>query len=154
ALGKTSDVIANAIHNPHKFMANYHRHRNRFLRPRVPVEDVHVRAADGCFQDADEHIIAANIWNRNLLEPETRLRFGFDNRLHHRLHDSKLGEAWQREKIFARQVRWREKGFTFLKDFFAKAIAPQSVFLRIQRFFVDTMPVSLAKRVWRRTAMA
>src|SRR5262249_51846301 len=50
ALGKTSDVIANPIHNPHKFMTNYHRHRNRFLCPCVPVIDVHVRAADGCFK--------------------------------------------------------------------------------------------------------
>src|SRR5215467_2330649 len=124
APGKTSDVIANAIHNPHKFMTNYHRHRNRLLCPCVPVVDVHVRAADGCFQDADEHIIAANVWNRNLLEPETRLCFGFDNRLHHRLHESKLGEARAREKIFARQVRWRERGLT-LKDFSQKPIAPQ-----------------------------
>jgi hypothetical protein len=47
---------------------------------------VHVRATDGCLQDADEYIIAADSWNRNLLEPEARLRFGFDNCLHRLLH--------------------------------------------------------------------
>ena len=65
ALGKPSDVIADRSTTPDKFMTDYHRHRNRFLCPGVPIVDVHVRAADGCFQDADEHIIAADV-----LEPE------------------------------------------------------------------------------------
>jgi hypothetical protein len=86
------DVIADSIHNADKLMANDHRHGNRFLRPCVPVIDVHVRATDGCLQDADEHIIAADFWNRNLLEPKTWFRFGFDNRVH-RLHDRKLGQS-------------------------------------------------------------
>src|SRR5262249_44584079 len=45
ALRKTFHVIAHAIDNADKLVANYHRHRNRLLRPRVPIVDVHVRAA-------------------------------------------------------------------------------------------------------------
>ena len=66
---KSFHVIANAIHNADKLMANDHRYRDRFLCPRVPIVDVHVRAADRCFQHADQHIVAADIWNGNFLEP-------------------------------------------------------------------------------------
>jgi hypothetical protein len=62
---------------------------------------VQVRAADGRFQHANQHIVAADLWDGNILEPQTRLGSGFDNRLHRRLHDSKLGEAANRGKIFA-----------------------------------------------------
>src|SRR5262245_19244693 len=41
ALRESFDVIAHAIDNADKFMANYHWHRDRFLRPGVPVIDVH-----------------------------------------------------------------------------------------------------------------
>src|SRR4029453_11969018 len=101
AAPKTFDVVAHAIHNADKLMANDHRYGNRFLRPCVPVKDVHVRATDGCLQDADEHIIAADCRNRNLLEPETWFRFGFDNRLHRHLHDRKVCKSAERGKIFA-----------------------------------------------------
>ncbi len=69
AAGEPFYVIAHAIDNADKLMADDHRHRNRFLRPRVPVVDVHVRAADGCFQHADQHIVAADFWNGNFFEP-------------------------------------------------------------------------------------
>jgi hypothetical protein len=98
---KTFYVIAHAIHNADKLMANDHWNWNRFLRPRIPVIDVHVRATDGCFQDANQHVVAAYFWNRNIFEPKTGLRFRFDNRLHRRLHDSKLGESTRRGKSFA-----------------------------------------------------
>jgi hypothetical protein len=101
AAGEPFYVIANAIDNTDKLMANDHRHRNRFLRPGIPVVNVHVRAADGCFQDADLRIVTADLWNGNLLEPQTGLGSGFDNRLHGGLHNSKLGESGKREKIFA-----------------------------------------------------
>ena len=69
ASGKTLDVIANAIHNTDKFVTNDHRHWNRFLRPGIPIIDVYVRAADGCFQNTDEHIATTDRWNRNFFEP-------------------------------------------------------------------------------------
>src|SRR5437870_6573723 len=84
AAGEPFYVLAHAIDNADKLMANDHRHRNRFLRPGIPVVDVHVRATDGCFQHANQHIVAADLWNRNLFEPKTGLCFRFDNRLHRR----------------------------------------------------------------------
>src|SRR5260370_11550637 len=69
AAPKAFDVVAHAIHNADKLMANDHRHGNRFLRPCIPVVDVHVRAADRCFQHANQHVVAANFWNRNFLDP-------------------------------------------------------------------------------------
>src|SRR6266481_9222237 len=46
AAGEPFYVLAHAIDNTDKLMADDHRHRNRFLRPRIPVVDVHVRTAD------------------------------------------------------------------------------------------------------------
>src|SRR5881397_3462912 len=43
ALSIAFHLIAHAIRNTDKFMPNGHRHRNRFLRPRVPIIDVDVR---------------------------------------------------------------------------------------------------------------
>jgi hypothetical protein len=86
-------VITDKIDNSHKFVADGHWHRNCFLRPRVPVINVHVGPADGCLQDADEHLIAADFRNRNFLEPQARLRSAFHDGLHHFLHAKKLGEA-------------------------------------------------------------
>jgi hypothetical protein len=73
---------------------------------------VHVRATDGCLQDADEHIITADYGNRNLLEPETRLRFGFDNRFHRPLHDGKVFKSAERGKIFAKRRMKTRSGMT------------------------------------------
>src|SRR5215831_12131982 len=58
ALCKPFHMIAYIIDNAYKLMPDCHRHRNRLLRPGVPVVDVQVRAADGRFQHADQHIIS------------------------------------------------------------------------------------------------
>src|SRR6266496_3415479 len=101
ALCKSFHVIANGINNADKLVTNRHRHRNGFLRPRVPVVDVHVGPTDGSFQNPDEHLVAANFWDRNFLEPETGLGFGLHNGLHHFLHNGKLGQSGIQEKSFA-----------------------------------------------------
>src|SRR4030095_3762623 len=79
---KTFDVTTYTIDNANKLMANGHRHWNGFLRPIIPVIDVQIRAADRGFQHSDEHIIAANLWNRNVLQPQTWLAPGFHNGHH------------------------------------------------------------------------
>jgi hypothetical protein len=86
-------VIADKIDNADKFVADRHRHRDRFLRPGVPVIYVDVGAADGRFHDADEHIICADFGNRNFLEPQARFGAVFHHGLHHFLHDRRLCEA-------------------------------------------------------------
>jgi hypothetical protein len=69
AFCKTLDVVTDSINDTGKFMTDGHRHGNRFLRPRVPVIDVQVRATDRCFQHANQHIVTADSRNRNLFEP-------------------------------------------------------------------------------------
>ena len=70
---KSFHVVTDRINDADKFVTDGHRHWNRFLRPGVPVVNVHVGTADRRLQHADQHVIAANFWNRNFLEPQTRL---------------------------------------------------------------------------------
>src|SRR5258708_35339851 len=90
ATRKAFYVIANKIDNADKLMTDGHRHRNRFLGPGVPVVDVHVGPADGGLQDANEHVIAPNLWNRHSLEPQPRLCLSLNVPILRFLHDSKL----------------------------------------------------------------
>src|SRR4029450_10552750 len=90
-------MIADKIDNSHKFVADGHGYRNRFLRPRVPVIDVHIGPADGGLQDPDEHIVSAHLRNRNFLKPQARLGSAFYDGLHHFLHAKKLGELGAQE---------------------------------------------------------
>src|SRR5215472_9432844 len=100
ALSESFHMIADAIHDADKLMPNDHRHSNRFLCPCLPVVDVHVRSADGCFQHSNQHVIAAYFWNRNILEPKTGLCFRFYNGLHRLLHKGKVGQSAGQEKSF------------------------------------------------------
>ena len=86
---ETFYVIADKIDNADKLVADGHRHRDRFLRPRVPIIDMDVSPADGRLQDPDEHVVAADFRSRNLLEPQPRLGPAFYDRPHHFLHDAK-----------------------------------------------------------------
>ena len=79
---KTFHAIADAIDDADEFMADDHRHRDRLLRPRVPVINVNVGAADRVFMNPNEDIVAADFRNRNFFEPQTRLGFALHDRLH------------------------------------------------------------------------
>ena len=140
AASKSFHVVTDNTHDTGKLVTDGHRHRNGFLRPVVPVVDVHVCTTDRRLQHPDQHVIAANFWNRNILEPKTGLCFCFDYRLHRRLHDSKLGEAEKREKVFARA----EAASCALK---AKALC--LIFQNPHRrrsFLIDMIPAILAQR--------
>ena len=54
----------------------------RPVRPIIPIEDMHVRAADCAFTDADQDFAKADPWLFNSLQPDTAFWFGFDQRLH------------------------------------------------------------------------
>jgi len=68
-LRKPFHMIANIIDNADKLVADRHRHRDGFLRPRVPVIDVDVSPADGSLQDPDAYIVSANFRNRSFFQP-------------------------------------------------------------------------------------
>ena len=69
AARETFHVLTDKIDNADKFVADGHRHGDRFLRPGVPIIYVDVGPADRRLRHADEHIVCADIGNRNLLEP-------------------------------------------------------------------------------------
>ncbi len=71
---------------PDELVAGDHRHGDRLLRPGVPVVDVHVRAADGVLEHADEHVVHADLGAGDFFEPQAGLGAAFDEGLH-RLHD-------------------------------------------------------------------
>ena len=103
ATRKAFYVIANKIDNADKLMTDGHRHRNRFLGPGVPIIDVHVGPADGGLEDANEHVIAPNLWNRHFLEPQPRLGLSLHDRLHCFLHDRKLSTDFADSHRFLRK---------------------------------------------------
>ena len=64
------------------FVADRHRRRDRLLRPLVPVEDMHVGAADAGLVHLHEHVIGADLGDRLLFEPKARLRLFLDEGAH------------------------------------------------------------------------
>src|SRR5260370_22782856 len=68
------------------FMADGHGYGNGFLRPGIPVVNVHVGAAYRRAVDLDEHVIVADRRLRDVLQPDT----GFRTRLDQRFHDPPL----------------------------------------------------------------
>src|SRR6476659_2372668 len=101
AARKSFHVITDSINDPGKLMTDGHRHWNGFLRPVIPVVDMHVGTADRRLQHPDQHVVTADFWNRNILEPKARLGFRLHNGLHHFLHNTTLGQSAKHEKVFA-----------------------------------------------------
>ena len=87
------DAIANAINDADEFVPDGNGNRNRFLRPSVPVIYMYVGSADGCFNDADKHFVAADFGNGDFFEPESRLGPALHDGFHRFLHAIRLG-AW------------------------------------------------------------
>ena len=65
-----------------EFMPDHHRHRNRLLRPLVPVVDMDVGAADAGVAHADEHIVDAILRFGNILQPQAALAAALRQCLH------------------------------------------------------------------------
>jgi hypothetical protein len=64
------------------FMAHDHRRRDRLPRPVVPVEDVHVGAADPGLVHLHQHVLGPDLGNRLLRQPEAGFRLFFDEGAH------------------------------------------------------------------------
>ena len=65
-----------------ELMPDRHRHRNRFLGPRVPVVNVNVGPADRASLDADEHVVVPDFGDRNFLEIESGRALAFHQGRH------------------------------------------------------------------------
>ena len=55
-----------------ELVADDHRHRDRALRPGVPVVDVQIGAADAGAQHADQHVVDADLGLGRVDEPDAR----------------------------------------------------------------------------------
>ena len=69
--------LTNTYHFTDIFMAYDHRHRDGFLRPLIPVIDVNVSPADGCFTDFNQQIVMPEFRYRNVGHPDALFRFQF-----------------------------------------------------------------------------
>ena len=76
------DVAADRSYAAHELMADVHGHGDGLPRPFVPVVDVDIRAADGCFVNLDEHVIDAHLRHGHILQPKPWFRLGLHQRLH------------------------------------------------------------------------
>ena len=56
-----------------KLVADRHRHRNRLLRPLVPLVDVDIGAANAGLQYADQNVVNADFRGGDIFEPQSRL---------------------------------------------------------------------------------
>src|SRR4029077_9813145 len=104
AFGKTFDVIAYPIDFADELVTDCHRDGDCLLGPGIPVIYMYVGSADGGLENANEHIVAANFGHRPFLEPQTRLGFGFHDRLHHLLHDAKLSAHFAHVDLACRTI--------------------------------------------------
>src|ERR1035441_4182194 len=76
------DVGANADYLADKLMSNHHRHRNRLLGPVVPLEDMHVGAADAGIANAHQNVIDAHGRLCTVLQPQPAFGAALDQCLH------------------------------------------------------------------------
>jgi hypothetical protein len=76
------DVLSHLHDLAHELMADDERRVDGVLRPLVPAVDVEVGAADARAEDPDQHVARTGFWLGHILQPQTRLRFCFDQRLH------------------------------------------------------------------------
>src|SRR6185437_7880184 len=79
---KVVDVRSHRHNLADKLMTDDERHGNGGLRPRVPVINVQVSAADASFKHPDQHIIDTRFRDWNFFEPQARLCMALDQRLH------------------------------------------------------------------------
>jgi hypothetical protein len=68
------DVRAHLDDLPDKFVPNGHRHRNRLLRPGVPLVDMNVCATDAGISNANQNVVDSDGRLSNLFQPEASFR--------------------------------------------------------------------------------
>ena len=65
-----------------EFMADVHRHRDRVLRPLVPLEDVDVGTADRGPPNLDQHVVVADLRHSDVFHPYAALGLSFNQCFH------------------------------------------------------------------------
>ena len=83
---EVGDVRADRDDLADKLVPDHHRHRNRFLRPGVPVVDVYVGPADAGASDLDQHVVDADLRLGHILQPQPLRLLPLHQRLHSLLY--------------------------------------------------------------------
>ena len=68
------------------FVAYYHGRIDMLLAPRVPIVNMHIRAAYGGFVYFDKHLAYSRLWNGYLGKNKSFCTLRFNKRIHHFLH--------------------------------------------------------------------
>src|SRR5205814_10724935 len=79
---EAADVRAALHDRADELVPDNQRHRNRSLRPRVPVVDVQVGAADPGLVHPDQDVVDPDLRNGDVLERESRHSLRLDERAH------------------------------------------------------------------------
>src|SRR5580658_9720630 len=85
------DVGAHLDDLADKFVPNGHRHRNRLLRPGVPLVDMNICATDAGISNANQDVVDSDGGLGNLFQPEASLRTAFYQGFHSILQSSSPG---------------------------------------------------------------
>ena len=86
ARDEITDGAADLIDDADEFVSDHHRHRDRLLRPGVPVIYMDVGAADRSLLDANEDVVRPDFGHRNLFQAKSRFGPAFYECLHRLAH--------------------------------------------------------------------
>ena len=89
------DVAADFNDTADKLMSDDQGDADGLLCPGIPVPDMDVRAADRRLADLDQHVVDADLRDRDVFQPEARLRLTLDQCFHYitSLHKLPDGEV-------------------------------------------------------------
>src|SRR5690242_6877191 len=76
------DVRADLDYLADELVPDHHRHRDRLLRPLIPVVDMNIGAADAGVAHADQYIVDAVFRNGNIFQPQAALAAALRQCLH------------------------------------------------------------------------
>ena len=82
AYAEVGDVRADLDDLADEFVPDGHGHWYRLLGPSIPFKDMHVGTADTSAIDADQHIVDASGWFRNIFQPQSNFTFALNQCLH------------------------------------------------------------------------
>jgi hypothetical protein len=72
---KTFHFLADANHFANVLVPDHHRYRDRFLRPFIPVIDMHIGTANSGFANFNQQVVMADFRSRNIGHPDAFFRF-------------------------------------------------------------------------------
>src|SRR5260370_41929618 len=79
---EVGNIAAHRRHLAYKFMADCHRDRDCFAWPGLPFLELQISPTDRGAVHTNQHVIDADLWNRDLLHPQSWLSLALHQSLH------------------------------------------------------------------------